>query len=533
MKAAGVAAISSLLERIRQALPHAADAVVVRGAGEALTLSRLTERCAALADLLTTLELRVVALHMDNRPDWIVVDLACQLAAICLVPLPTFFSTEQLKHVLDTVPVDAVFTDRPDLLSPLCAGRVRPGPEIALGGATVLRLDAGPASAPGMPPEVLPAGTGKITFTSGSTGRPKGVCLGNPQLLNQAAALAAAAALERPRHLCLLPLSTLLENVAGVYAPLLAGGEVLVPGLAEIGFAGSSSLDPRVFLELLARQQPESVILTPQMLHLLVAAAGQGWAPPAALRFVAVGGARVPPSLLQAAHARGIPAFEGYGLSECASVVSLNLPGASRPGSCGRPLPHVRVAIEDGEIRVAGNAMLGYAGEPDSWGRSEIATGDLGYLDADGFLFIDGRKKNLLISSYGRNIAPEWVESEALAADAHVDGALVDGARVDGALAECLVFGDARPYCVALLYPRDPAAGDDAIQRSLDRCNARLPDYARIRRWHRLAQPLAAGKDLLTENGRPRRQAILARYQGVIDALYAADTLNDRYARTA
>jgi long-subunit acyl-CoA synthetase (AMP-forming) len=366
---------------------------------------------------------------------------------------------------------------------------------------------------------VLPPGTGKITFTSGSTGRPKGVCLGNPQLLNQASALAAAAALERPRHLCLLPLSTLLENVAGVYAPLLTGGEVLVPGLAEVGFTGSSSLNSRVFLELLTRQQPESVILTPQMLHLLVTAAGQGWAPPAALRFVAVGGARVPPSLLQAAHARGIPAFEGYGLSECASVVSLNLPGASRPGSCGRPLPHVRVAIEDREIRVAGNAMLGYAGEPDRWGQAEIATGDLGYLDADGFLHIDGRKKNLLISSYGRNIAPEWVESEVLA---------------EAELGECLVFGDARPYCVALLYPRDPAAGDAAIQQSIDRCNAHLPDYARIRRWHRLSQPLAASKDLLTENGRPKRQAILARYQGVIDALYAADTFtHDRYARTA
>jgi long-subunit acyl-CoA synthetase (AMP-forming) len=338
-------------------------------------------------------------------------------------------------------------------------------------------------------------------------------------LLNQAAALAAAAALERPRHLCLLPLSTLLENVAGVYAPLLAGGEVQVPGLAELGFAGSSSLEPRIFLELLARQQPESVILTPQMLHLLVAAAGRGWVPPATLRFVAVGGARVPPSLLESAQAQGIPAFEGYGLSECASVVSLNLPNACRPGSCGRPLPHVRVAIEDGEIRVAGNAMLGYAGEPDSWGQAGVATGDLGYLDADGFLFIDGRKKNLLISSYGRNIAPEWVESEALA---------------DRSLAECLVFGDARPYCVALLAPRDPAAGDDAIQRAIDRCNARLPDYAHIRRWHRLAQPLAAGTDLLTENGRPRRQAILARYQDAIDALYAADTFtHDRYARTA
>jgi long-subunit acyl-CoA synthetase (AMP-forming) len=540
VKAAGVAAISSLLERIQSADPHAADAIAVSGAGEPLTRSRLTERCTALADLLTTLGLRVVALHMDNRPDWVVVDLACQLAAVCLVPLPTFFSAEQLKHVLDSVPVDAVFTDQPDILSPVCAGRVRPGPELALGSAALLRLEPAAMPAPKSAGRsldarhrALPAGTGKVTFTSGSTGRPKGVCLGNRQLLAQAAvlaaALAAAAALERPRHLCLLPLSTLLENVAGVYAPLLAGGEVVVPSLAEIGFEGSSSLNPRVFLALLSRQRPDSVILTPQILQLLVTAAGQGWVPPASLRFVAVGGARVPPSLLEAAQALGIPAFEGYGLSECASVVSLNLPGANRPGSCGRPLPHIRVTLEDGEIRVSGNAMLGYAGEPGSWWQAGIATGDLGHLDDDGFLYIDGRKKNLLISSYGRNIAPEWVENEALAASD-----LAEGALVGGALAECLVFGDARPYCVALLTPRNAADADEAIQQAIDRCNARLPDYARIRRWHRLAQPLAASRDLLTENGRPKRPAILARYQGVIDALYATDSYtNNNYARTA
>jgi long-subunit acyl-CoA synthetase (AMP-forming) len=534
VKAVGVAVISSLLERIQQSSLLAADAVVVSGAGAALTRSRLAERCAALSSSIREQGLRVVALHADNGPDWLVVDLACQAAGVCLVPLPTFFSREQLGHVLDSVPVDAVFTDRPDTVAFLAGGRVRrwsePGSPGAVGGCTLLQLAPGPAVAR----DALPAATGKVTFTSGSTGRPKGVCLSNRQLLSQATTLARAAGLDRPRHLCLLPLSTLLENVAGVYAPLLAGGEVLVPGLAEIGFTGSSTLDPRVFLDLLTRQRPDSVILTPQMLQLLVTAAGQGWAPPASLRFVAVGGARVPPSLLEAAHALGIPAYEGYGLSECASVVSLNLPGASRPGSCGRPLPHVRVATTDGEIRVAGNAMLGYAGEPDSWGQAEIATGDLGYLDADGFLFIDGRKKNLLISSYGRNIAPEWVESEALAGGDQPDGAQVDGARVEGALAECLVFGDARPYCVALLTPRNPADGDAAIQRGIDRCNARLPDYARIRRWHRLAQPLAASGDLLTENGRPKRQAILARYRDVIDALYESDAYtNNNYARSA
>lgn len=487
--------------------------MLVSDTTEVLTRSVLAGRCSALAELLRREGLTVVALHMDNRPDWIVIDLACQMAAACVVPLPTFFSIEQLGHVLGSIPIDAVFTDRPDLLAPLCAGHLRPGPEFSIGDCTLLRLE------PAAPSDALPANSGKVTFTSGSTGRPKGVCLDNRQLWAQAEALAAASGLERPRHLCLLPLSTLLENVAGVYAPLLAGGDVSVPRLAEIGFEGSSTLNPERFLDLLSRQQPHSVILTPQMLQLLVTAAGAGWVPPATLRFVAVGGARVPPSLLEAAQACGIPAFEGYGLTECASVVSLNVPGSNRPGSCGRPLPHLRVDSVDREILVSGNAMLGYAGEPGSWGRQQIATGDLGFLDDDGFLHIDGRKKNLLISSYGRNIAPEWVESEALA---------------DGALAECLVFGDARPCCVALLTPRDPAAGDHTIQQSIDGCNARLPDYARIRRWQRLAQPLAASQDLLTDNGRPKRQAIAARYRKAIDALYADDLFTTtEYLKTA
>jgi long-chain acyl-CoA synthetase len=492
---------------------HSAGHALVRSEAEALTLSCLAERSRALSALIERLGLRVVALHMDNRPDWLVIDLACQLASVCLVPLPTFFSEEQLRHVLDSIPVDGIFTDRSDLVAPWCAGRIRPTPELAVGAFELLRLDPPPDAG------ALPDGTGKVTFTSGSTGRPKGVCLGDAQLLAQAAALATAVDLDRPRHLCLLPLSTLLENIAGLYAPLLAGGEVMIPTLAEVGFEGSSTLNPQVLLNLLTRHRPNSLILTPQLLQILVAAARNGWMPPSELRFVAVGGAKVPGGLLEAAHVLGIPAFEGYGLSECASVVSLNLPGSNRPGSCGKPLPQLQVEIVDGEICVSGNAMLGYAGEPHSWGQGRIASGDLGYLDDDGFLVINGRRKNLLISSFGRNISPEWVESEALAS---------------GTLAECVVFGDARPFCVALISPRDPQACDETIQQSLDRSNAHLPDYARIRRWFRLPSRLADCAQMLTQNGRPRRQAIATRFDETIDGLYSGHSLTDGpFARTA
>jgi long-subunit acyl-CoA synthetase (AMP-forming) len=196
-----------------------------------------------------------------------------------------------------------------------------------------------------------------------------------------------------------------------------------------------------------------------QLLQLLIGAASQGWKVPSSLRFVAVGGSKVSQKLLQAAHQAGIPAFEGYGLSECASVVSLNAVAAHSTGSCGRPLPGLEVTLEQREIIVLGNAMLGYVNEPASWYLDSIATGDLGFFDDAGFLHIEGRKKNMLISSYGRNISPEWVESELLA---------------NPMLAEVILIGDARPYCVALIWLReDNSIGVTETNSRIDDCNLR------------------------------------------------------------
>jgi len=131
---------------------------------------------------------------------------------------------------------------------------------------------------------------------------------------------------------------------------------------------------------------------------------------PESLRFVAVGGAPAPEALVEAAWALGIPVFEGYGLSECCSVVALNRPGARKNGSVGRALPGLKMSIDQQEIIVEGPSVMdGYLGGTDA-GRV-WRTGDLGAIDADGYLTVHGRKDNLLVTAAGRNVSPEWIET--------------------------------------------------------------------------------------------------------------------------
>ena len=437
----------------------------------------------------------VLGLYANNGPAWLLVDLACQAAGITLVPLPVFFSSEQLAHTLRSSGMQALLADDCERFTAL--------PEVGEALAEVAGLAL--IDVPGTADIALPPHTAKITFTSGSTGTPRGVCLSNATQQATAAALAEKLeVLECQRHLCLLPLATLLENVAGAYTSWLLGGTVIAPGLERLGLSGSSQLDSAQLCRCIDACQPHSLILLPQILKLLLEQVRQhDWQPPGSLRFVAVGGGKVAPDLLRQARSCGLPVYEGYGLSECGSVVALNLPGADRPGAAGRPLPHCEIAVRDGEVLVRGPRYLGYldgTGEVGEW----LATGDLGAFDRDGFLQITGRKKNILISSYGRNISPEWIESEVL---------------LQPQVLQCVVIGDARPHCCALIFPR-PGTAPGQIDSWLQQVNSRLPDYAQVRSWAALPAPLTFANGLLTANGRPRRARIAEQYDDVIENLY-------------
>jgi long-subunit acyl-CoA synthetase (AMP-forming) len=489
--------MTDLLNRISQS--GAASQILLQSGEVAISRAQLLRRVEQLVEQFGRLNLRSIALYADNGIDWILTDLACHVLGIRIVPIPLFFSPQQINHTLAGSGVEALLTDQGHA-DKVIDTELAPAPQQPFAGSFKLYLlDADQST-------LIPDGTQKITFTSGTTGAPKGVCLSAAQQLAVADSIATTVANTCPRHLCVLPLSTLLENLAGVYSPLISGGTVIVPPLAEVGLAGSSGLDINTLLASITTHQPNTMILVPELLNALTAAAECGWRSPSSLHFVAVGGGKVSPALLQRARDAGLPAYEGYGLSECASVVTLNVPGADRAASVGRPLPHVTVTVDQGEIVVSGSEFLGYANQPDTWNQGPVRTGDLGYIDDDGFIVVSGRAKNQLITSFGRNISPEWVESELTA------GAL---------LQQAVVVGDAQPFCVALVCSRDPATTDAEIDELLRTVNQRLPDYARVLDWCRMPEPNSKQNGLMTDNGKPKRAAIEEHYKFEIQQMYA------------
>jgi long-subunit acyl-CoA synthetase (AMP-forming) len=443
------------------------------------------------------------ALLADNGIGWAIADLALHSGRAVNVPLPGYFTPAQVAHAVATVGVDVILTDdAPGFLD-------RHQGWHSLGASAASGLVALGRSAPVATRPALPAGTTKVTFTSGSTGTPKGVCLGAEAIEAVARSLAGVTGpLGVTRHLCLLPLATLLDELASLVAAPLAGATAVLPPLAETGLR-PGGLDPRLLLECIGRHAPESMILVPELLRVLLAAVRRGWRPPPTLRFVAVGGAAVSAELLAEARRCGLPAYEGYGLSECASVVALSTPQALRAGSVGRVLPHARVRVDArGELHVRGAVMLGYLGSggAEALADGEVATGDLGRIDADGFVYVEGRAKNILITSLGRNVSPEWVERELLG---------------QPAIGQALVFGDARPWLFALLVPSGPSVTPAELAAAVAQANRGLPEYAQVRRWQVAPAPFSVADGSLTANGRPRRDLLLARHAALLEAAYA------------
>ena len=340
---------------------------------------------------------QVIGIATSDPLEAALADLALTACGHISVNLPPFFSTTQKAHIIQAAGLTAVIgQDQPDL------------PQIT--------LPAPPAAHDDLEGFQPIAGAKRIIFTSGSSGTPKGVVIGETQMQTVITGLRDAIAPDaRDVHLSLLPIAQLLEQVAGLYLPLLCGARIEFCAAALAALSGG---DPQPVITTMINSKPSTTILVPALLSVIVAhLKSKGIKAPDSFRFVAVGGAHTSPSLLEQAADLGLPVYEGYGLSECGSVVAMNRVGALRHGTVGKILSGVNAWIDNGEIVVSGpSVMEGYLGAPAP--EAPWRTGDLGRIE-DGYLIIEGRKDWLIVTPAGRNINPEWVEA-CLGADPRI-----------------------------------------------------------------------------------------------------------------
>jgi long-chain acyl-CoA synthetase len=249
---------------------------------------------------------------------------------------------------------------------------------------------------------------------------------------------------------------------------------------------------------------------------------------------VICGGAPLGKELGEYFEALGIQILEGYGLTETCAPVAINRPGEIRFGTVGRPLPEVSVRIaEDGEILIRSRKLFrGYYKMPEetaaAFTQGWFRTGDVGHLDDDGYLRITDRKKDLIITSGGKNVAPQKIENLM---------------KADPLIAECAVYGDRRHYLTAVLS-LDPAALRDlaisrgipatdpavlcarpeiiaAVDERVKRCNARLASYETIKKFLLVPEEFSIENGALTPSQKLRRAVVHERYRARLEALYS------------
>lgn len=447
-----------------------------------LTRAGFAARAYSVASALCPLPERIGILA-ENGIDWAVAQIGGWIAGKVVVPLPLFFSTEQLGHIVR----DAGLTHAVTTVS-----TAKLAAELGLTSTNTFHADRKPAF------ESRP-GAGQIVYTSGSTGRPKGVRLGLDQIDASARMLAQAShAGKSDTYLSILPLPLLLETIGAICVPLVSGARVRFEALLS-----ATVLKGHVahINEAIERHKPTSTILVPELLSAWIAdLERRGVKPAESLRFVAVGGAPVPEDVSRRAWSLGIPVYEGYGLSECCSVVCLNRSGERKPGTVGRPLKELNVVIDNGEIVVDGpTVMQGYLNGAAHSGP--YRTGDLGEIDGDGYIRVHGRVDNQIATSLGRSICPEWIETMLIG---------------DPRFASVAVTLNAASLPTVVIIPTSKgaawlshASSSEVLRAIAERCD-KAPAYALPKAFVAFSREEAISRGLLTGNGRFNRKALRA-----------------------
>ena len=467
------------LRRVDIAPDHSAFHIKRDGAYHALTWRQVSDDVCRVAAALRQLGVcsgdRVIQVS-DNRYEWIVVDLAIQLVAAVHVPVHATLSGQQIAwQIVDSEARLVVLSCDEQ------AGKLQDHAEefsaalellsferctATIGNATIPTIEdavatISPSEAKDVRDTALIEGNSDalatILYTSGTTGEPKGVMLTQRNLVSNAVATCSAFQMDRTDvRLGFLPLSHVFARTCDLYTWIARGSQLALADSRESVLADCALLKPTVlngvpyFFEKVYRWLTEDDVAVDD--GILRSALGGN------IRLCASGGAALPDHVCQFFHDNGVPLLQGYGLTESSPVITLSTLSAWRPGTVGRTLPGVEVSIaEDGEILTRGpHVMAGYWKNPaataevirDGW----LHTGDIGALDADDFLQITGRKKELIVTSGGKNIAPTYLESRL---------------TEDALILQALVVGDGRKFLTALIVPDPDRLKAEIASRSI------------------------------------------------------------------
>ncbi len=425
---------------------------------------------------------------------------------------------------------------------------------------------------------IRPEDLATLIYTSGTTGEPKGVMLSHRNIVSNvlgARAVFDNVDLSVRRMLSFLPLSHSLERTVGYYAAVAFGFTVafaesipkLIDNLSEVRPTMLISV-PRIYEKIHAKvmggaksgvkgalvhwalgvgsrhakllDQGKSIPFFLGLQHSLASKlvfsklhekfGGR-------LKYAISGGAALAKEIGEFLTAIGLTVFEGYGLTETSPILCANIPGAARIGTVGKPWPGVEIKIapepgreRDGEILAKGpNIMMGYYKKPeitaetidsDGW----LHTGDIGYIDNDGFLHITDRKKDLIKTAGGKYVAPQPIESKL---------------KLSPLIDQAIVIGEKRKYCVGLIapnfesleeilgsLPEDRAKlNDDPRVRALfqpivDEVNKDLGRWEQLKKFHVLPHELSQETGELTPTLKVKRRVVDDKYKELIDAMY-------------
>ncbi len=490
-----------------------------------------------------------VAIFAHNSVAWASAALGAQTAGAVFVPIYPASTPEQVAYILDHCDAKFVFVAGTELLARMERARAlltRPVEVVALEGAawapdapiaaehTIRAASARDAAAPTLVDARLGAidldAPAQMLYTSGTSGNPKGVPLTHRNVgSNGSDWLQCNAPLltEGDRDLLWLPMS----HIFG-FGELCAGN--------QLGWE-TYLASPQDVLDVLPEVAPQVFFSVPAYWEKIARAIQAGPVDPGAgsesrplhpravartealrrvtggrLRFCLSGGAGLKVEIKEILHAAGVLIIEGYGLTETSPTLTLNRPGAFRFDTVGKPLPSLELKLDvDGEILARGpNVFAGYFKDPDATAAAFtddgwFRTGDVGRWTDDGFLQIIDRKKDILVTSGGKNIPP-----------ANIEARFVD----DPVIERVVVYGDARPYLVAAIWVRPdapPEERDRIVALRVDEINRELPRHESIKRHFISETPLTVEDGLLTSSLKLRRKAVYERLRDRFEALYA------------